>query len=108
MNKKHILIFGVGAILGAVSMSYLKRNKKSNKTEENQKTIKLGDKSKLVEQLQEELNKILPVKSRVEVTGAYDKTTRDAVSYLFGNRGILNDEHTGEIKEIYIKNMSKK
>ena len=99
-NLKNIIIASIIASL--ITYYFLKNNKKkhinefSNYSKSSEETIKKGDLSKEVSELQILINKLFG-KGTLEVTGAYDKKTRDLVKLIFYNTNELTNIELGEV-----------
>jgi hypothetical protein len=100
---KILLGIGVGVAIGY----YIKKNKTLVAPAPAEiKTIKKGDLSKEVEELQNLINRLFGTEV-VEVTGAYDKKTGEVVKIIFYDTKELSNIELGEVSVESIKLLNK-
>lgn len=102
-ETKNILIaVGVGSLI--TYLYFQNKNKVINPEViiKPELTVKKGDFSKEVEELQILINKLFGAET-IEVTGAYDKKTKDLVRLIFYNTKELTNIELGEVSVSSIK-----
>tara|TARA_R110001592_G_scaffold29277_5_gene106324 strand:+ start:453 stop:830 length:378 start_codon:yes stop_codon:yes gene_type:complete len=99
-SKKILFLLGAGSLCYYFyvrhQLSKIKIQKNNTINNINEPTIKKGDLSKEVEQLQILINKLFG-DGTIEVTGAYDKKTSELVKLIFYDTKELTNIELGEV-----------